>query len=191
MNVLYINGHPYARSFHAAIRDSFVAAIKAQGRHDIEVLNLGQLKFDPVLRYGYSERMPEDAVINESQRLIKWADHIVFAYPLWWGVPPSLLTGWIDRVFVPGFAYHVISLTQSKHFLKGKTADIIITSRAPRILWPFVGNSGAKPLTNNLFYLTGIRRRKLLVLDFMSLKQDTAVRREAFLKQVAKSARGL
>lgn len=92
MNILYINGHPYAKSFHAAIRDSYIKAAKEKG-HTVKVLNLGELKFDPVLRYGYSERMPQDDDIDESQRLVKWADHLVFASPLWWGTPTSLLMG--------------------------------------------------------------------------------------------------
>lgn len=187
MKILYINGHPYAKSFHAAIRDSYVEATKAKG-HDVKVLDLGEMTFDPVLRYGYSERMAPDDDIDESQRLVKWADHIVFAYPLWWGTPPSLITGWIDRVFTPGFAYKLTSFVKPQRFLKGKTADIIITSRAPRFAWLFIGNSGAAPLTRNLFYLTGIRKRKSAVLDLMNLKPDTPLRRQKFLKKITKLA---
>lgn len=188
--MLYVNGHPYAKSFHVAIRACYMNAVKAKG-HAVEVLNLGELSFDPVLRYGYHERMPEDPVITESQRLVKWADHIVFAYPLWWGMPTSLFMGWVARVFTPGFSYRMVSMTKTEHFLKGKTADVIITSRAPRFAWPFVGNSGAAPLTRNLFYLTGIKKRTITVLDLMSLKSDTPARREAFLKKVAKVAGSL
>ena len=187
MNILYINGHPYAKSFHAAIRDQYVAAARANG-HTVDVLNLGERAFDPVLRFGYSERMPQDAVVEEAQRLVKKADHLVFTYPLWWGMPTSLLMGWIARVFTPGFSYHMTSMSKSERFLIGKTADIIITSRAPRFAWLFVGNSGAAPLTRNLFYLTGIKKRKILVLDFMSLKPDTLARRKKFLKKVARLA---
>lgn len=190
MNVLYINGHPYAQSFHAAIRDSYIKAARAGG-HTVKILNLGDLEFDPVLRHGYSERMPQDVVIDKSQRLVKWADHLVFAYPLWWGTPTSLLMGWIARVFTPGFSYRMTSMIKSEHFLSDKTADIIITSRAPRFVWLLVGNSGAGPLTRNLFYLTGIKKRKLLVLDFMTLKPDTAHRREKFLAKVARAATSL
>lgn len=188
MKILYVNGHPYAKSFHAGIRDAYVAA--AQG-HEIKVLDLGELEFDPILRYGYSERMAQDDVIDESQRLVKWADHIVFVYPLWWGVPTSLLMGWIDRVFTPGFSYRLTSIIKPERMLKGKTADVIITSRAPRLGWFFVGNSGAAPFTRNLFYLTGIKKRKVLVLDLMSLKPDTPARREKFLQRVAKVAGSL
>ncbi len=184
--ILYINGHPYAGSFHAAIRDSYISGICKH--HEVEVLNLGELKFDPVLRFGYSKKMPDDPVISRSQDLVKWADHIVFAYPLWWGVAPSLLTGWIDRVFTPGFAYNFKGF---QRHLKGKTADIIVTSRAARVTWALIGNSGTKPFTNNLFMLTGIKRRKVLSLDQMSLKKDTPQRRQKFLNKVAKRGAAL
>jgi putative NADPH-quinone reductase len=49
------------------------------------VLELGKANFDPILRYGYAKRMPKDTFIERSQELIMWADHIVFAFPIWWG----------------------------------------------------------------------------------------------------------
>lgn len=159
MHILYIDGHPDPESFHAGIRDTYVTAARARG-HEVKVLDLGTMKFDPVLRYGYRKRMPTDKVIDASQQDVSWADHLVFTYPLWWGTPPSLLMGWIARVFTPGFAYRMTSMTKIERFLRGKTADIIITSRAPRVAWTFIGNSGAAPLTRNLFYLTGIKKTK-------------------------------
>lgn len=183
MNILYVNGHPDAKSFHAVIQRAYVDGVDTE-KHEVKVLALGELVFDPVLRFGYREFMSEDADILRSQELVKWADHIVFAYPLWWGAAPSLLTGWIARVFTPGFSYNSKGLTHVTRHLKGKTADIIITSRAPRWMWALAGNSGATPLTKNLFFLTGIKKRKLFVLDQMSLKKDTAARRERFLQKM-------
>ena len=49
--------------------------------------------------------MEEDPFILRSQELIQWADHFIFVYPIWWSSMPSLLKGWIDRVFTPGIAY--------------------------------------------------------------------------------------
>lgn len=183
MNILYVNGHPYDKSFHSAIRDSYTNRLDP--KHKVEVLNLGDLTFDPVLRYGYHQFMSEDADIQRSQDLVKRADHIVFTYPLWWGTPPSLMMGWIARVFTPGFSYNMKDMLHNVPHLKGKTADIIITSRAPRFMWPLVGNIGAKLLTRNLFALTGIKSRRLFVLDWMSLRRDTEHRRKHFLQKIA------
>ena len=187
MNVLYVNGHPYKKSFHAAIADNYIAGLN-KTKHTVKRLDLGKLNFDPVLRFGYREFMPEDKDIKRSQNLIKWADHIVFAYPMWWGMMPSLMSGWIARVFVPGHSYRIINAIRSEHLLAGRTADIIITARAPRFAWIYGMNSAQKPLTRNLFFYTGIKKRKMLVLDHMTLKKDTDPRRKKFLVKVKQLA---
>ena len=38
-------------------------------------------------------------------REISEADGIIIVHPNWWGMPPAILKGWIDRVFRPGVAY--------------------------------------------------------------------------------------
>jgi NAD(P)H dehydrogenase (quinone) len=190
MNILYVNGHPYEKSFNAAIAESYASGVDTD-KHTVKVLNLGEHSFDPVLRYGYSEIMPEDPVIKESQDLVLWADHIVFAYPMWWGMMPSLMSGWIARVFVPRHSYRMVGMIKAEHLLKGKTADIIITARAPRFSWIYGMNDAQKPLTRNLFFYTGIKKRKMLVHDWMTLKPDTEARRKKFLEKVRRTAASL
>lgn len=189
MNILYVNGHPYDKSFNAAIMKSYTDAINTQ-KHTVKTLELGKLSFDPVLRYGYSEFMDEDKDIKKSQELILWADHIVFSYPIWWGMMPSLLSGWIARTFVPRQSYHFTGIVSVEKLLKGKTSDIIVTARAPIIAWPYLNNA-TNPLTRNLFFLTGIKKRKILRHDWMTLKPDTQARREKFLAKVARVAASL
>lgn len=103
MNILVINGHPDKKSFSAAIFNKVIDNLDNE-KHEIETLNLAEMKFDPVLRFGYRERMVEDTEITRSQELIQWADHLIFIYPIWWSSMPSLMKGWIDRVFTPGVA---------------------------------------------------------------------------------------
>ena len=104
MKILVIHGHPDKESYCQAIFQTIVENIDS-GRHELEVINLNEEDFDPVLRYGYRKRMEEDSFILRSQELIKWADHLIFVYPIWWSSMPSLMKGWIDRVFTPGIAY--------------------------------------------------------------------------------------
>lgn len=87
-----------------AITQRFVESLDTKNK-TVDVLNLCQLDFDPVLRFGYRERMVEDPVILRSQELLLWSDHLVFIYPIWWSSMPSLMKGWIDRVFTPRIAY--------------------------------------------------------------------------------------
>ena len=63
-------------------------------------------RFDPLL---LPEEICRDAVlppeIEAHCREITAADGIVIVHPDWWGMPPAILKGWIDRVLRPGTAY--------------------------------------------------------------------------------------
>lgn len=187
MNILYINGHPNPESFHAAIEKTYTEAVQA--KHTLKVLSLGKETFDPVLRFGYSKRMKEDPFITHSQELVLWADHIVFAFPIWWGDAPSLLRGWIERVFTPNFSYRFegVKVTQ---MLKGRTSDLIVTTRGIRPIHWLIGNFGVMILTKNLFGLTGIRKKKVIRLGgigFLPITHNER-RRSKFLARVQRRA---
>ena len=98
MKILVINGHPDMESYCQAIFQTIVSNLDTS-RHEIITINLNEEDFDPVLRYGYRKRMEEDSFILRSQEWIQWADHLIFVYPIWWSSMPSLMKGWIDRVF--------------------------------------------------------------------------------------------
>lgn len=57
--------------------------------------------------------MPED-VTAEQQRIDR-ADHLILVFPMYWWSVPALLKGWIDRVFVNGWAYE---FTPGSEFVK-------------------------------------------------------------------------
>ena len=63
-------------------------------------------KFPPILpagEEGGSAKLP--ALVGRHCREIRSADIIVVVHPNWWGQPPAIMKGWIDRVFRPGVAY--------------------------------------------------------------------------------------
>ena len=191
MRILYVNGHPDANSFHSLIQRRYVNALKGTS-HELRVLELGSQHFDPVLRFGYHRHMPEDEEITSAQESLKWADHVVFAFPVWWGDAPALMKGWIERVFAPGFAYqfHGASI---EHLLPGTTADIIATQRGVRPLaWVF-GNHMIGIFRHNLFTLTGIKLRHTLTLGAVGLGGglDTEQRRDRFLNKVERLAQSM
>ena len=43
--------------------------------------------------------------IKEEQEKLRWADFIIFQYPVWWFSVPAILKGWFDRVLAAGFAW--------------------------------------------------------------------------------------
>ena len=184
MHILYVNGHPDANSFHTLIQRRYVDALR-ESPHEVRVLELGAQHFDPVLRYGYHRHMPEDEEISAAQESLKWADHVVFAFPVWWGDAPALMKGWIERVFAPGVTYrfHGIGI---EHLLTGTTADIIATQRGVRPLAWIFGNHFIGIFRHNLFALTGIKLKHVLTLGAVGLggRLDTRQRRDRFLNKV-------
>ncbi len=158
MNILIVLGHPDMGSFDAALAFAYAEGAKDAGAA-VEVLELGKLQFDPILHKGYHEIQQLEPDLIKSQELIKWANHLVFVYPSWWGNMPALLKGFIDRVFLPGFAfkYRENSPFWDK-FLGGRSARIILTMDSPG-LW------------NRLVYhRANIYAMKAATLEFCGIK---------------------
>ena len=137
MRTLIVLGHPDKQSFCASLADSYERGAKEKGG-DVERINLIDLRFDPILRNGYRKIQNLESDLVDAQRLIKWANHIVFVYPVWWSGPPALLKGFIDRVFLPNFAFkYRENSTNWDKLLSGRSARLILTSDAP-IAWLYL-----------------------------------------------------
>lgn len=131
MRTLIILGHPDKKSFCGALADSYEKGAKEKGG-DVQRINLSDLKFDPILHHGYNRLPALEPDLLEAQRLIKWSNHIVFIFPVWWSAPPALMKGFIDRVFLPGFAFKRREESAGwDRLLAGRSARIILTSNAP------------------------------------------------------------
>ncbi|MBP1762718.1 MAG: dehydrogenase (Quinone), partial [Firmicutes bacterium] len=74
--------------------------------HSVSFHDLYAESFDPLL---VSKEIPKDAALPESVKChceeVRQADGIIVIHPNWWGQPPTILKGWIDRVIRPGIAY--------------------------------------------------------------------------------------
>lgn len=130
-NILLIDGHPNPDSFCTAIAQSYLKGATDCGVHT-EQLIIRELDFNPVLQYGYQKRSELEPDLIRSQEKIRMADHLVFVHPVWWGGLPAPLKGFIDRTFLPGFAfkYRENSVWWDK-LLTGKTAHILTTMDNP------------------------------------------------------------
>jgi NAD(P)H dehydrogenase (quinone) len=121
MNVLWVLAHPEARSLNGSLHRDGLAALAGAG-HDVEVSDLYAMKWNPVVdRDDYAlgdERLyvahaskqaleagTLSADVRAEQGKLDRADLVVLQFPLWWFGMPAILKGWIDRVFVRGYAY--------------------------------------------------------------------------------------
>jgi putative NADPH-quinone reductase len=132
MKTLLILGHPKPTSLNHAIAEISVSVLKTLG-HEVVVHDLYQERFDPVLPMG-EENLP-DAELPEFLQVhlchFKEAEGIIFVHPNWWGGPPAILRGWIDRVVRNGSCYNFTKEGVVSH-AGGKIVQIFSTSNTPR-----------------------------------------------------------
>ena len=87
----------------------------------------------PTAEIARNAFLPSD--IQAHCREISQVDGIVIIHPNWWGQPPAILKGWIDRVFRPGVAYEFIEEDKGEGIpnglLKAKFALVFNTSNTP------------------------------------------------------------
>jgi NAD(P)H dehydrogenase (quinone) len=132
MKHLIVYSHPNIASFNHALKETLVRVLKEKGQ-DVRVRDLYALHFDPVLKADDFEtflagKVPGDIAIE--QDLVRWADQLTFLYPVWWGRMPSILGGYLDRVFSKGFAYDYTA-TGPVGLLPGKKVYAVSTMGAP------------------------------------------------------------
>ena len=130
--VLVVLGHPDQRSYCASLAAAYTRAARQAGA-TVRRLDLAKLDFDPILHEGYKSMQALEPDLLRAQRWITWAEHLVFAYPMWWGGAPALLKGFIDRTLHPGFAFKFQTpdaLFWDK-LLVGRSARLLITCDGP------------------------------------------------------------
>ncbi len=111
MKILIVYAHPKGEgSLNAALKHSFVHGAKKN--NEIKTLDLYRDGFNPVLSPAELKGEMSD-YIKKSQDLIKWADRIVFFYPIWWFRTPSILEGWFDKVLTKDFAFVYKQITKT------------------------------------------------------------------------------
>ncbi|MDV6259721.1 NAD(P)H-dependent oxidoreductase [Rhodococcoides yunnanense] len=108
MTALVVVSHSDPDSLTHHVARSISDAIRAAGV-TVETADLAAENFDPRFAtadlnlYRGNGTTPTD-VLAEQQRIDR-ADHLVLAFPMYWWSMPALLKGWIDRVFVSGWAF--------------------------------------------------------------------------------------
>ncbi|MEB2776377.1 NAD(P)H-dependent oxidoreductase [Algoriphagus sp. D3-2-R+10] len=159
--ILIINGHPDKESFNFALSEAYK---KGAGQLDTEIkeINIRELDFNPNLQFGYRKRTELEPDLLEAQDKLKWADHLVWIYPVWWGSVPAMMKGFLDRVLLPGFAFNKRedSLWWDKCFT-GKTARIICTLDQPTWYYRWVygspSHNAMKKVTMNYIGVNKVR----------------------------------
>ena len=102
---LIVVATPNPASFSHAMADAAAGVLTAEG-YSLAVHDLYAEHFNPVQPVGEAHNhASEDALVEAHCDELARARLILICHPNWWGQPPAILKGWIDRVFRPGTAY--------------------------------------------------------------------------------------
>jgi len=190
MKISVILGHPKKGSFNHAIAETAVRVLRANG-HTVFFHDLHEEDFNPVLP---DNEIPKgaclDPVIERYCNEISASDGIIVIHPNWWGQPPAILKGWVDRVLRAGLAYEFIEGDSGEGIpvglLRADTALVFNTSDTPqeRELEAF-GDPLETIWKNCIFGLCGVKDfyRKTFGIIVTSTQQQRAL----WLKEVEKT----
>ncbi len=157
MDVLLLDGHPDEGRFASHLLDIYQAALP--GDMSVKRVAVRDLKFDPILRYGYTKRTEWEPDLQALAAEIDACDHLVISFPMWWGSEPAELKGLLDRLFLPGFMfrYHDSDTLWDK-LMEGRSADVIITMDTPPLfLWLAYGNAIIRRWKGQVLGFTGFK----------------------------------
>ncbi|PWE29869.1 flavodoxin family protein [Maritimibacter sp. 55A14] len=144
-NVLIVVAHPDPHSFNHALALGAADALRVAG-HRVTISDLAKEGFradvgpaDVTVRADESRFHVQAEQANATryglfasdiareQARVAEADNLILQFPIWWGGPPALLKGWVDRVLSYGFAY-VDGRRFATGVLKGRQAMLSVTT---------------------------------------------------------------
>jgi NAD(P)H dehydrogenase (quinone) len=135
MKISIVLAHPNPGSFNHAIAHAAAEALR-RNRHAVSLHDLCQEQFDPVLpaaELSGTATLPPGLAPHCEE--IAGAEGIVIVHPNWWGMPPAILKGWIDRVLRPEVAYRFVANDQGEGvpvgLLKARAAIVFNTANTP------------------------------------------------------------
>ncbi|HRQ59019.1 MAG TPA: NAD(P)H-dependent oxidoreductase [Azoarcus taiwanensis] len=157
--ILVIQGHPDPAEPHLchALAENYRAGAEAAG-HEVRTTDVAHLDF-PLLRSQKEwERSPLPDGLEQAQKDIAWAEHLVLVFPLWMGDMPALLKGFLEQVARPGFAFHREGDSVLAHKgLTGRSARVIVTMGMPALIYRYYFRAhSVRSLERNILGFVGI-----------------------------------
>ena len=173
--IAIIQGHPDPRGGHLgqALAQAYADGAQRAG-NEIRIIEVAALQFSFLrTKEEWETGAPPDG-IQDAQRTIGWADHLVFFYPLWLGSMPALLKAFLEHVFRPQFAIAKPAGGKVwKKLFTGKSARIVITMGMPALVyrWYFRAHS-LKSLERSILAFSGVRPIKSSLFGLIEARSD-------------------
>ena len=177
MKALVVYCHPNPASFTAAVLDVVIEELTVVGA-EYRIVDLYSEAFQPILRsteleFYLDSQRNRNFVANHAGN-IEWCDTLIFVYPTWWYGLPALLKGWLDRVMLPGLAFHMPD--EGKRSIRPGLGHIhrfgAFTTCGASWAWTqFVGAPGKMTLLRGLRPLCGFSTRTVFAAHY---RMDTS-----------------
>ena len=184
-SILILLAHPLPDSLCAALAHTYADSAMRAG-HQVTLLELATLQFDPLLRHAYRQRQPLEPDLERAAQALQACDHLVLVYPTWWGAMPALLKGFLDRLLLPGFAfrYRRDSVWWDR-LLAGRSARVITTMDTPPWYYRwFYRDPGIAQLRRTVLQFCGIAPVRVTRLG--PVRSSSPARRQRWLQAIAR-----
>ena len=187
MRVLVIYAHPvetsYAASLHATVLDAL------RGRHEVRDLDLYADDFDPRLtrteRLDYHDTTANQAGIEKYVEMLRWAEAVVFCFPVWCFGLPAILKGFFDRVMAPGVAFDIDGAKVTPLLSNiGRVVAVTTYGRARWVVRFSIGDLPRAHITRYFRWFCG-RGARVTYLAHYHMNVSTDASRAAFRARVA------
>lgn len=175
MNDYLIYMHPSKDSFNGAILNTLMQSL-TDHNHEVRINHLYSNSFNSLLtREEYQKSLDnhyDDDILVE-QKMIQWADRLIFVFPVWWGGFPSIGKGYIDRVLSYGFAYELQGESPIP-LMNDKKVSLVFTTGAPKEVFVQSGlyENMIELLDKSIFQFCGFKLDGILHFGDVIQKSD-------------------
>jgi NAD(P)H dehydrogenase (quinone) len=198
MQVLLVLDHPYTlasadnvphrRSFTAAVAAAAIRGATSAG-HQVDLIDLAADGFSPAMTQqdlaAWRQGDVADPQVRDYQHRLLAADHLVFAFPVWWEAMPAATKGFLDRVLTKDVVFAELSGAKGNPFrnlmprLQAVTVLSIMTTPDKAYRWWY-----RDPLTKIMFKGTfgKIGIKDLRWINFDRVTDKTSERRQQMLR---------
>lgn len=178
--------HPSERSLNHAIAAEAADALRGAGT-EVSVHDLYAEGFAAVLsKEEMLRKFSFDETVQAYAAELRRAQLLIIVHPDWWGQPPAILKGWLDRVLRPGVAYDF----RGEEFVEKERVPLLTGMRA----LVFATSDAAAPATEapleriwreHVFDFCGIAPAEITI--FYEVRRASRRMRKRWLNSVAET----
>lgn len=182
--ITIVTAHPYDKSFNRHILDEIARQFLDLGR-EFQLIDLYADGFQASMSTtdlaGFSRGVTKDPLVEKYQQMLRHTEHIIFLFPVWWGMMPAIVSGFFDRTFLKGVIYDTTPEGALMPCLDIKQTTVITTSESPTAMFePFF----AGYLPSHVFDTVGMNGFRWFNCDHITSGSDA--HRSEFLASVLK-----